>query len=118
MGDTNAIQAFMNESDAIVRVNELISAGVPEEDIMIIVDRRSEDSILGDKREVRYKEASGSVSTKIVSFFTNEDPEEKVLKNLNLSQAEKDHYADELKAGKVLLYAENAPAAGEEDRSD
>ncbi|MFP7493291.1 general stress protein [Terribacillus saccharophilus] len=111
MANSNTIQTFMNENEAIVKVNELISAGVPEEDIMIIVDKKPADSILGDKRDVHYKEANGSFGTKFASFFSSGDPEDKVLKNLNLSKTEKDRYAEELKAGKVLVYAKNAPAA-------
>lgn len=126
MVNTNSIETFINENDAIVRVNELISAGVPEEDITVIVDKKPDNSILGDKRDVHYKEANGSFGTKFASFFSSEDPEEKVLKNLSLSETEKDRYAEELKAGKVLLYAENKPVnpttaastATPKDRSD
>ncbi|SDD38095.1 Heat induced stress protein YflT [Terribacillus halophilus] len=110
MANTTTIELFLNESDAKVKVNELISSGVPEQDIMIIVDKKPADSILGDKRDVHYREANGSFGAKLASFFSSEDPEEKVLKNLGLSEAEKESYADELKAGKVLLYAKNAPA--------
>ncbi|PAF20266.1 hypothetical protein CHH49_17135 [Terribacillus saccharophilus] len=126
MVNTNTIETFINESDAIVRVNELISAGVPEEDITVIVDKKPDTSILRDKRDVHYKEANGSFGTKFASFFSSEEPEEKVLNNLCLSETDKDRYADELKAGKVLLYAENKPAnpttaastATARDRSD
>lgn len=126
MVNTNSIETFINENDAIVRVNELISAGVPEEDITVIVDKKPDNSILGDKRDVHYKEANGSFGTKFASFFSSEDPEEKVLNNLSLSETEKDRYVDELKAGKVLLYAENKPVnpttaastATTKDRSD
>lgn len=126
MVNTNTIETFINESDAILRVNELISAGVPEEDITVIVDKKPNNSILGDKRDVHYKEANGSFGTKFASFFSSEDPEEKVLNNLSLSETEKDRYVDELKAGKVLLYAENKPVnpttaastATTKDRSD
>ncbi|MFP7478121.1 general stress protein [Terribacillus saccharophilus] len=125
MAETNKIETFLNESDAIIRVNELITAGVPEEDISIIVDKKPADSILDDKRDVHYKEANGSFGSKLSSLFSSGDPEEKVLKNLQLTDAEKDRYADELKAGKVLLYAKNAPAhtassqtAVAKDRSD
>ena len=54
MANTTTIELCLNESDAIVKVNELISSGVPEQDIMIIVDKKPADSILGDKRDVDY----------------------------------------------------------------
>jgi hypothetical protein len=124
----NTIESFNNEANAIVRINELVTAGVPEEDVTVIVDKKPDDSILADKREVNYKEANGSFGTKFSSFFSSNDPEEKVLKNLEISNREKDRYAEELKAGKVLLYAKNKPAdgtagqvisqAGSKDRSD
>ncbi|MFS0561096.1 general stress protein [Terribacillus sp. 179-K 1B1 HS] len=125
MANTTTIELCLNESDAIVKVNELISSGVPEQDIMIIVDKKPADSILGDKRDVDYKEANGSFGAKFSSFFSSENPEKKVLKNVSLSEAEKERYAAELKAGKVLLYAKNAPAtrthpraAAAKDRTD
>ncbi|QXE00719.1 general stress protein [Terribacillus sp. DMT04] len=107
----NTIESFNNEANAIVRLNELVTAGVPEEDVTVIVDKKPDDSILADKREVNYKEANGSFGNKFSSFFSSSDPEEKVLKNLELSDTEKNRYTEELKAGKVLLYAKNKPAA-------
>lgn len=100
----NKIETFQNENDVIVRVNELKSKGIQENKVTVITDKKPESSILADRLSVNYKEAKGSFGDKVSALFSGDDPEEKVLEDLNLNQKETDRYVDELKSGKILLF--------------
>lgn len=100
------IETFQNENDVIVRVNELKSKGIQENKVTVITDKKPESSILAERLSVNYKEAKGSFGDKVSALFSGDDPEEKVLQDLNLNQTETDQYVDELKNGKILLFVD------------
>ncbi|SDD38408.1 conserved domain-containing protein [Terribacillus halophilus] len=110
------IETFQNENDVVVRVNELKSKGIQENNVTVITDKKPESSILADRLRVNYKEAKGSFGDKVSALFSGDDPEEKTLQKLNLNQTETDRYVDELKNGKILLFVD--PSAREKLQSE
>lgn len=101
------IEVYPNEEDALVRIEELTAEGKKESDIHAISEKSKGSSKIADRTDVHYKDASGSIGDKLSSFFSDyseEAPEDKVLKKFELNESERNEVEDELLKGKVLLF--------------
>ncbi|GAB3068533.1 DUF2382 domain-containing protein [Salinicoccus sesuvii] len=97
------IESYTSEQEMLGRIEQLKSEGVNEDQITVVSREELEGSSL-NYTDVEYKTSEGSTWDKIVSWFTAEQPEDRVMTNLNLSTQEEDEYKQALDSGKILLY--------------
>lgn len=99
------IENYVTENDALTRVEELIAEGVADRDITVLSQQPVNKDTFGNT-DVNFRDSEGSAWDKFVSFFSPDDPEEKVLNDLGLSQSEQVQYRNSLNAGEVLVYVD------------
>lgn len=99
------IENYVTENDALTRVEELIAEGVADRDITVLSQQPVNKHSFGNT-DVNFRDSEGSAWDKFVSFFSPDDPEEKVLNDLGLSQSEQVQYRNSLNAGEVLVYVD------------
>ncbi|MCG7331226.1 DUF2382 domain-containing protein [Salinicoccus roseus] len=97
------IESYMSEQELLGRIEQLKSEGVAEKQITVVSREELEGSSL-NYTDVNYKTSEGSTWDKIVSWFSAEDPEERVMTGLNLNPQEEEEYKEALDSGKILLY--------------
>lgn len=97
------IESYMSEQELLGRIEQLKSEGVAEKQITVVSREELEGSSL-NYTDVNYKTSEGSAWDKIVSWFSAEDPEERVMTGLNLNPQEEEEYKEALDSGKILLY--------------
>ncbi len=97
------IESYGDEQELLSRIEQLKMDGVQEESITVVSKESLEGSSFG-YTNVNFKSATGTAWDKIVSFFSSEKPEERVVSSLNLSDSEQQEYKDKLESGKILLY--------------
>ncbi|CAD2070638.1 hypothetical protein GCM10007275_17130 [Jeotgalicoccus coquinae] len=99
------IENFVTENDALTRAEELRAEGVAERDITVLSKQPITNDAFADSG-VNFQDAEGSAWDKFVSFFSPDNPEEKVLNDLGLGESEQVQYRNALNAGEVLVYVE------------
>lgn len=100
------IENYVTENDALTRVEELRAEGVADRDITVLSQQPiHNDTFAGS--DVNFQDAEGSAWDKFVSFFSPDNPEEKVLNDLGLSESEQVQYRNSLNAGEVLVYVDS-----------
>lgn len=99
------IENFVTENDALTRVEQLRAEGVADRDITVLSKQPIKNETFAGS-EVNFRDAEGSAWDKFVSFFSPDNPEEKVLNDLGLGESEQVQYRDSLNAGEVLVYVE------------
>lgn len=99
------IENYVTENDALTRVEELVAEGVADRDITVLSQQPVNKDTFGNT-DVNFRDSEGSAWDKFVSFFSPDDPEEKVLNDLGLSQSEQVQYRNSLNAGEVLVYVD------------
>lgn len=100
------IENFVTENDALTRVEELRTEGVADNNITVLSQQPINNEAFGNN-EINFRDAEGSAWDKFVSFFSPDNPEEKVLNDLGLSQSEQVQYRNSLNAGEVLVYVDS-----------
>lgn len=100
------IENFVSENDALTRVEELRTEGVADNNITVLSKQPINNEAFGNS-EVNFQDSEGSAWDKFVSFFSPDDPEEKALNDLGLSQSEQVQYRNSLNAGEVLVYVDS-----------
>lgn len=100
------IENYVTENDALSRIEELRAEGVSDRNITVLSQQPIDKTSL-DSSEINFRDSEGSAWDKFVSFFSADDPEEKVLNDLGLSQSEQTQYRNSLNAGEVLVYVES-----------
>lgn len=81
------IENFVTENDALTRVEELRTEGIADNNITVLSQQPINNEAFGNN-EINFRDAEGSAWDKFVSFFSPDDPEEKLLNDLGLSQSE------------------------------
>lgn len=107
-------ESFKSEQELVGRIERLRADGVHDDDITVF----SKESLEGNSLNytgVNFKNADGSPWDRFVSLFTSEEPEERALADLELSDSEKEDYITSLQAGDILLHV-NEVALGESDK--
>lgn len=99
------IEKFVTENEALTRVEQLRAEGVADRDITVLSKQPIENDAFADS-EVNFQDSEGSAWDKFVSFFSPDNPEEKVLNDLGLGESEQTEYRNSLNAGEVLVYIE------------
>ncbi|MFC3419291.1 DUF2382 domain-containing protein [Salinicoccus hispanicus] len=97
------IESYTSEQEMLGRIEQLKSDGINEDQITVVSREELEGSSL-NYTDVNYKTSEGSTWDKVVSFFSAEQPEDRVMTNLNLSSQEEEEYRQALDSGKILLY--------------
>lgn len=100
------IENYVTENDALTRVEELRAEGVADNNITVLSKQPINNEAFGNNG-INFQDSEGSAWDKFVSFFSPDDPEEKVLDDLGLSQAEQVQYRNSLNAGEVLVYVDS-----------
>lgn len=100
------IENYVTENDALTRVEELRAEGVADNNITVLSQQPVNKETFGNTN-VNFQDSEGSAWDKFVSFFSPDDPEEKVLNDLGLSQSEQVQYRNSLNAGEVLVYVDS-----------
>lgn len=103
------IETFAKEEELLRRIEQLKAEGVVENAITVVADK----DLAGDAlnyTEVNYKAAGGSAWDKIASWFTEDEPEDRVMSELELGAEEEAEYRSALDRGDFLLYVNNRTA--------
>ncbi|HBV22926.1 MAG TPA: hypothetical protein DEB42_03950 [Jeotgalicoccus sp.] len=100
------IENYVTENDALTRVEELRAEGVADNNITVLSQQPVNKETFGNTN-VNFQDSEGSAWDKFVSFFSPDDPEEKLLNDLGLSQSEQVQYRNSLNAGEVLVYVDS-----------
>ncbi|MCD2137811.1 DUF2382 domain-containing protein [Salinicoccus halitifaciens] len=107
------IEKFKSEQELVGRIEQLRAEGVRDDEITVFSKDSLENTSL-NYTDVNFKDAEGSAWDKFAAFFTSEEPEERVMKDLNLSESEQQEYINAMQAGDILLYVDEAtPPASE-----
>lgn len=107
------IEKFKSEQELVGRIEQLRADGVRDEDISVFSRDSLENTSL-NYTDVNFKNAEGSAWDKFAAFFTSEEPEERVMKDLNLSESEREEYVSAMQDGDILLYvSESTPSTSE-----
>ncbi|SOC43560.1 DUF2382 domain-containing protein [Salinicoccus kekensis] len=107
------IEKFKSEQELVGRIEQLRAEGVRDDEITVFSQDSLENTSL-NYTDVNFKDAEGSAWDKFAAFFTSEEPEERVMKDLNLSESEQQEYINAMQAGDILLYVEDATAPASE----
>ncbi|WP_462421331.1 YsnF/AvaK domain-containing protein [Salinicoccus sp. Marseille-QA3877] len=103
------IETFVTEEELLRRIEQLKAEGVEENAMTVVADK----DLAGDAlnyTEVNFKAAEGSAWDKIASWFTEDEPEDRVMSDLELSAEEEAEYKSALDRGEFLLYINNRTA--------
>lgn len=112
------IESFDNEHELLGRIEQLKIDGIQEESITVVTKEAFEKSSL-EYTGVEVKSSEGTAWDKIVSFFSSEDPESRVVSSLELSEKEEQKYKSELDKGKILLCVDDGePNAAAKDKEN
>ncbi|WP_186365491.1 DUF2382 domain-containing protein [Salinicoccus cyprini] len=108
------IESYTSEQEMLGRIEQLKSEGINEDQITVVSREELEGSSL-NYTDVNYKTSEGTTWDKIVSWFSAEQPEERVMSNMNLSSEEEEEYRQALDSGKILLYVNDEIESGTTD---
>lgn len=103
------IETFATEEELLRRIEQLKADGVMENAMTVVGDRE----LAGDSlnyTEVNFKASDGSAWDKIASWFTEDEPEDRVMSDLELDADEEATYKNALDRGDFLLYVSNRTA--------
>lgn len=103
------IETFAAEEELLRRIEQLKAEGVMENAMTVVADKE----LAGDSlnyTEVNFKAADGSAWDKIASWFSEDEPEDRVMADLELDAEEEATYRSALDRGDFLLYVSNRTA--------
>lgn len=112
----DSIETFATEQEVIKRIDELKAEGADENQITLAADHDLEaGGALEAYSGVKMKSSEGSAWDKIVSFFTDDQPEERVAESLDLTASEEQEFMKALDSGKILLYVDKQATVSGKD---
>ncbi|MCD2137527.1 YsnF/AvaK domain-containing protein [Salinicoccus halitifaciens] len=100
------IETFATEEELLRRIEQLRADGVTE-DMMTVVGNEGTTTDALDDTGVNYRSADGSAWDKIASWFSDDQPEDRVMDDLGLTKEEEDTFMNALDRGELLLYVNN-----------
>ncbi|CAM4324800.1 DUF2382 domain-containing protein [Lacicoccus alkaliphilus] len=100
------MEKFKSEQELVGRIEQLRADGVRDDEITVFSKDSLENTSL-NYTDVNFKDAEGSAWDKFAAFFTSEEPEERVMKDMNLSESEQQEYINAMQAGDILLYVDD-----------
>lgn len=103
------IETFTTEEELLRRIEQLKADGIMENAMTVVGDKELTGDAL-NYTEVNFKAAEGSAWDKIASWFTEDEPEDRVISDLELNREEEDTYRNALDRGDFLLYVSNRTA--------
>ena len=99
------IKTYKNEDELLGRIEQLKTDGIQEENITVVSKKPLEKSSF-EYTNINVKSAEGTAWDKIVSFFSSDDSEDRVMASLDLSDQDEQKFRDELDRGSMLLYVD------------
>lgn len=95
-------EKFAAERDVIKRIEQLRADGFRDDEITVISRHKLEYAYL-KYRDVNFKDAEGTTWDRFISMFSNDDPEDKVLGDFDITDSEREHFKEALGRGEILL---------------
>ena len=92
-----------SEQEVLNHLEDLVSQGVNEHDIKVVSKYRVEE-ISARFPDVDFKDSEGGIMDKIAALFSEEDPEDKMLNNMALSNEEKEECRQAIDQGQFLVF--------------
>lgn len=113
------IETYQSEDELLGRIEQLKIDGIQEESITVISKNPLEKASFG-YTNINIKSAEGTAWDKIVSFFSSDNSEDRVIAGLDLDNTEEQKFKDELDRGNILLYVnrESSGAIAKEPVTD
>lgn len=105
------IETFINAEEVNGRIEQLKAEGVNEEDITVVSKEELAGSAVG-YTGVNFRTSEGSAWDKIVSWFSDEDPQERVMTDLDVNGQEEEEYKTALDRGEILLHVNKTGERG------
>lgn len=101
------IEAFATEQEVVKRIERLKLKGVDENRITLVAKRDLEaGGTFEEYSGVKIKSSDGDAWDKIMAFFTNDEPEEQVADNMDLTVSDEKKFIDALESDKILLHVD------------
>lgn len=100
------IETYATEEEVLRRVEQLKTDGVTDEMITVVGNEGTTSDAL-DSTGVNVRSADGSTWDKIASWFSGDEPEDRVMDELDLTQDEQNTFLNALDRGELLLYVNN-----------
>ena len=104
MNDKN-IEVYDNQADVLNRIQVLKDLGYEEQDMYIIASEDEDFSMLRGFTDVIIKEDDDSILDKFKSFLKGEDSIIDAFHRMGLGEGDREFYHDQVKEGKIILYA-------------
>lgn len=95
-------EKFAAERDVMERIEQLRTDGFKDEEITVISKQKLEYAYL-KFRDVNFKNSEGTTWDKFVSMFSDDDPVDKVLREFDITDSEREHFKDALERKEILL---------------
>lgn len=105
------IETFTSEEEVNGRIEQLKAEGVNEQDITVVSKEEMAGSAVG-YTDVNFRTSGGSAWDKIVSWFSNEGPEDRVMTDFDVSAEEEEEYKSALDRGEILLHVNKSEESG------
>lgn len=105
------IETFTNEEELNGRIEQLKAEGVNEDDITVVSREQLAGSAVG-YTGVNFRTLEGNAWDKIVSWFSDENPEDRVMTDLDVDSREEGEYKEALDRGEILLHVKNSSESG------
>ena len=105
------IETFATEEELNGRIEQLKAEGVNEDDITVVSREALSGSAVG-YTGVNFRTSEGNAWDKIVSWFSDETPEDRVLTDLDVDSREEAGYKKALDRGDILLHVKNGTDRG------
>ncbi|WP_052747311.1 DUF2382 domain-containing protein [Salinicoccus sediminis] len=105
------IETFTNEEELNGRIEQLKAEGVNEDDITVVSREELAGSAVG-YTGVNFRTSEGNAWDKIVSWFSDENPEDRVMTELDVDSREEGEYKEALDRGEILLHVKNSSESG------
>ena len=105
------IETFTTEEELNGRIEQLKAESVNEDDITVVSKEEIAGSAAG-YTGVNFKTSEGNAWDKIVSWFSDETPEDRVMTDLDVDSREEGKYKEALDRGEILLHVRNDTESG------
>ncbi len=100
------IETFATEEELLRRVEQLKADGIAGDMMTVVGNEGTTTNALNDTG-VNYRPADGSAWDKIASWFSDSEPEDRVMDDLGLTKDEEHTFMNALDRGELLLYVNN-----------
>lgn len=104
--DKRFIGTFTTEEELFTKIREVKATGVSEDNIYVISKNDDNLQMVRNRTDAEIKTTSDSMLDKFKDFMTGDDHIHALFDDLNVSEAEKERYSEEVNNGKMVLYVD------------